>query len=99
VDIHDGPIQQQYHNVIVVNMPTITRLCNVAHDFLRRFKNRFIPNLYQALVQITLTVLVNKFPERSFPTSLVNGRNDYNGVVVNAINAVSATVTASLQPF
>jgi hypothetical protein len=31
---------------------------------------------------------------RSFPTSLINGQNNYNGVVVNAVNVVSATVTA-----
>jgi hypothetical protein len=49
---------------------------------------------YQVLVRITPTMLVNKSLERSLPTSLVDWRNSYNGVVVNAVNVTSATVTA-----
>jgi hypothetical protein len=36
---------------------------------------------HNELIQITPTMLVNKSFERSFPTSLVNGWNNCNGVV------------------
>ena len=56
-------------------------------------EDRSEPNSDQVLVQITSTMLVNKSFGRSFPTSLINGRNDYNGVVVNAVNVVCAATT------
>ena len=57
-------------------------------------EDRSEPNSDQVLVQITSTMLVNKSIERSFPTSLVDRRNNYNGAVVNVVNVVPATVTA-----
>jgi hypothetical protein len=89
-----APIHRQDHNVIIINVPTTPSFRKIAHNFLRRFKNRFGPNPDQMLVQIAPTMLVNKSLKRSFPTSLVNGWNNYNGVVMNAVNVLSATFVA-----
>src|SRR3974377_1158089 len=53
----------------------------VAHDFLQRFKKPIWPKSRSGTCpnNANYARLVNKSPERSFPTSLVNGRNNYNG--------------------